>query len=193
MLSACEGAFTAPPSPTPPGRSVYNPFSPSSTSTPFPKPPPAQARSSSTCPCPYCPCWPSCPSHRPGQLPQTTLLGPNYQVLQSLESEAPGGYRFPECTQEHSALSTQRPSSRSCPSGSRATRQKDQPCRHHYSSHNHRSPGGDRQLRASSRTLKELVLCLSLTAMHWERGGRLLISILFAEEMEARVLFKFLQ
>lgn len=175
MLSAREGAFTTTPSSPHPGRSVYNPCSPSSASTPFPKPPPAQARSCSTCRCPHCPCRPSCPSHRPGQLSQTTLLGPNYQVLQSLEREVPGGYRFPECIRRntrhfpHSGLRQG-----AVPLGQGEQGKKTRPWHHHYSSHNHGSPRGD-QLRASCRKLKGL-FCdayLSLTVCNESEEGYL--------------------
>lgn len=81
------------------------------------------------------------PLPSPWQLPKPALLSPSYQVLQSREREAPGGYGFPACTQGHSALSTQRPSSRSCPSGSRASRQRLSLVHHHDSSRSHRSPG----------------------------------------------------
>lgn len=71
--------------------------------------PPGGISQPRTSPCSTC-CF---PWQQPFQGP---LGSPNYQVLQSRVREAPGGYRFPECTQGHSARSTQRSPSRTCPS-----------------------------------------------------------------------------
>lgn len=109
--------------PSPHPRQIRNnPYTPSLTSALFPKSPQPRPGPIPPAGALTAPAGPTAPPAALGSSSQTTPLSPHYQVLQSREREAPGGYRFPECTQEHSALSTQRPSSRSCPSGSRASK-----------------------------------------------------------------------